>query len=266
MPPSRDDSVCAEAERGGPRCRCRNYPALESWPDHWLWLTYRERNGVRCGSAVPDDPVPALSAPGSGGARRPGPLAPGIPGTGPPALGSQPQRWDIDAAQPGQATATMAHGCGCRRNDGTSLRLPAQPEQHRWAIVAVSRVEMPGQASLPEHHLFQGFHVLIEEGRPGLGRRLLALALPQLLSEPDHSRAGRPSGPDERLRVRRSASRSRTGGGETDWTLSALQTAAASLAGPGTWLLVGIAPAGTGGVRAPVEDLAQVLGVGVPAR
>ena len=36
------------------------------------------------------------------------------------------------------------------------------------------------------------------------------------------------------------------GGGETDWTLAALHTAAASLAGPGTSLLVGMAPAGTG--------------------
>jgi hypothetical protein len=34
--------------------------------------------------------------------------------------------------------------------------------------------------------------------------------------------------------------------GETDWTLAALQNAAASLAGPGTWLLVGMVPAGTG--------------------
>src|SRR5271165_6648220 len=39
----------------------------------------------------------------------------------------------------------------------------------------------------------------------------------------------------------------RAGGGETDCTLVALQTAAASFAGPGTWLLVGIAPAGTSG-------------------
>jgi hypothetical protein len=37
-----------------------------------------------------------------------------------------------------------------------------------------------------------------------------------------------------------------TGVGETDWTLAALQNAAASLTGPGTWLLVGTAPAGTG--------------------
>src|SRR5580692_7697723 len=37
------------------------------------------------------------------------------------------------------------------------------------------------------------------------------------------------------------------GGGETDCTLVALHTAAASFAGPGTWLLVGIAPAGTPG-------------------
>src|SRR6266536_2468076 len=36
------------------------------------------------------------------------------------------------------------------------------------------------------------------------------------------------------------------GGGETDCTLWIPQTAAASLAGPGTWLLVGIMPAGTG--------------------
>ena len=36
------------------------------------------------------------------------------------------------------------------------------------------------------------------------------------------------------------------GGGETDWTLAALQTAAASVAGPGTWLLVGMALSGTG--------------------
>jgi hypothetical protein len=38
-----------------------------------------------------------------------------------------------------------------------------------------------------------------------------------------------------------------TGGGETDWTLAALHTAAASLAGPGTSLLLGMVPAGTGG-------------------
>ena len=37
-----------------------------------------------------------------------------------------------------------------------------------------------------------------------------------------------------------------SGAGETDWTLSALQTAAGSLTGPSTWLLVGMAPAGTG--------------------
>src|SRR5262249_61454334 len=37
-----------------------------------------------------------------------------------------------------------------------------------------------------------------------------------------------------------------TGAGEVDWTLVALQNAAASSAGPGTWLLVGMAPAGTG--------------------
>ena len=32
----------------------------------------------------------------------------------------------------------MTHGCRCRSNDGPSLRLPAQPEQHLWAIVAVT--------------------------------------------------------------------------------------------------------------------------------
>src|SRR5215468_3717048 len=37
-----------------------------------------------------------------------------------------------------------------------------------------------------------------------------------------------------------------TGLGETDWTLAALQNAAASSAGPGTWLLVGMALGGTG--------------------
>ena len=37
-----------------------------------------------------------------------------------------------------------------------------------------------------------------------------------------------------------------TGAGETDWALAALQNAAASLSGPGTWLLVGMVPAGTG--------------------
>src|SRR5215467_7009156 len=36
------------------------------------------------------------------------------------------------------------------------------------------------------------------------------------------------------------------GAGETDWTLAALQTEAASVAGPGTWSLVGMALAGTG--------------------
>ena len=38
----------------------------------------------------------------------------------------------------------------------------------------------------------------------------------------------------------------RTGAGDTDWTLLALQAAAASLAGPGTWLLVGMTPGRTG--------------------
>jgi len=33
-----------------------------------------------------------------------------------------------------------------------------------------------------------------------------------------------------------------TGAGDTDCTLAALQTAAASVAGPGTWLLAGMAP------------------------
>src|SRR5580765_8492336 len=37
-----------------------------------------------------------------------------------------------------------------------------------------------------------------------------------------------------------------TGLGATDWTLSALQIAAASLTGPITWLLVGMTPLGTG--------------------
>src|SRR5690348_7154913 len=37
-----------------------------------------------------------------------------------------------------------------------------------------------------------------------------------------------------------------TGLGDTDWTLSALQIAAASLTGPSTWLLVGMTPFGTG--------------------
>src|SRR5215469_13767293 len=37
-----------------------------------------------------------------------------------------------------------------------------------------------------------------------------------------------------------------TGLGETDWMLAALQNAAASSAGPGTWLLVGMALWGTG--------------------
>ncbi len=32
--------------------------------------------------------------------------------------GPQPQRWDIDAAQPGRATASMAHGCRCHSYDG----------------------------------------------------------------------------------------------------------------------------------------------------
>jgi hypothetical protein len=36
------------------------------------------------------------------------------------------------------------------------------------------------------------------------------------------------------------------GAGEVDWTLLALQNAAASLLGPGTWLLVGMALSGTG--------------------
>ena len=36
-----------------------------------------------------------------------------------------------------------------------------------------------------------------------------------------------------------------TGAGETDWTLSTLQIAAGSLTGPSTWLLVGMALAGT---------------------
>ncbi len=37
-----------------------------------------------------------------------------------------------------------------------------------------------------------------------------------------------------------------TGTGETDWTLAALQNAAASVAGPGTWLLTGTRPGSTG--------------------
>jgi hypothetical protein len=37
----------------------------------------------------------------------------------------QRQRWAIDAAQPGRATATMAHGCCWRSYDVPSLRLPA---------------------------------------------------------------------------------------------------------------------------------------------
>lgn len=36
------------------------------------------------------------------------------------------------------------------------------------------------------------------------------------------------------------------GVGETDWTLSAPQIAAASVTGPRTWALVGMAPSGTG--------------------
>ena len=47
------------------------------------------------------------------------------------------QRCPIDAAPAGRATATMAHGCHSRSIDGPWLRLPAQPEQHLWDIVAV---------------------------------------------------------------------------------------------------------------------------------
>ena len=34
------------------------------------------------------------------------------------------------------ATASMAHGCGSRDNDGSSLSLPAPAEPHPWAIDA----------------------------------------------------------------------------------------------------------------------------------
>src|SRR5215470_7972111 len=53
--------------------------------------------------------------------------------------------------------------------------------------------------------------------------------------DPDRDSAGAFSGRSPRC----------TGGGDTDWTLSALQIAAASLTGPMTWLLVGIAPGRT---------------------
>src|SRR5215472_14229601 len=53
--------------------------------------------------------------------------------------------------------------------------------------------------------------------------------------DPDLDSAGACSGRSPRC----------TGGGDTDWTLSALQIAAASLTGPMTWLLVGIAPGRT---------------------
>src|ERR1700761_7875421 len=56
----------------------------------------------------------------------------------------QQQRWAIVAAQPGRPTATVAHGCGSRDNDGPSLSLLAWAKQQRWVIVAVSRAEMPG--------------------------------------------------------------------------------------------------------------------------
>src|SRR5215475_7827862 len=41
-----------------------------------------------------------------------------------------------------------------------------------------------------------------------------------------------------------------TGAGDTDCTLAALQTAAGSFAGPGTWLLVGIVPRAASGILA----------------
>ena len=88
---------------------------------------------------TPPAPLPAQRAAPVLGARRPGPPLLTHQGTWPPARqGPQPQRWDIDAAQPGRATATMSHGCGCRSNDGPSLRLPARLEQHLWDIDAVT--------------------------------------------------------------------------------------------------------------------------------
>ncbi len=57
--------------------------------------------------------------------------------------------WAIDAAQPGRATARMAHRCRSRRNDGPSLRLPPPAGQHPWPIVAVRRADMPALAVAP---------------------------------------------------------------------------------------------------------------------
>src|SRR5262245_31122268 len=58
--------------------------------------------------------------------------------------------------------------------------------------------------------------------------------MPDPLGQPGRANLGAFSGGSPNL----------AGGGETDWTLAALHTAAASLAGPGTSLLVGIAPSG----------------------
>src|ERR1700733_577892 len=75
--------------------------------------------------------------------------------------------------------------------------------------------------------------------RRGAGRYLMSFfpnpAMPEPVGHPDRGNIGGvPSGTPNC-----------TGGGETDWTLVALHTAAASLAGPETSLLVGMAPGGT---------------------
>ena len=44
----------------------------------------------------------------------------------------QPQRWDINAAQPGRATATVAHGCHSRSNDVPPLRCGGRAVRHPW--------------------------------------------------------------------------------------------------------------------------------------
>ena len=68
--------------------------------------------------------------------------------------GAFPQRWPIDAAPSGRATATMGHRCCGNRIHGPSLRLPGPAEQHRWPIVAAAG---PGRRRVP--------------GMPGAGHR-----------------------------------------------------------------------------------------------
>jgi hypothetical protein len=72
------------------------------------------------------------------------------------------------------------------------------------------------------------------------------VALAELLAEVHHARSGRMPWLVQDVRLGEGVLALRTGFGDTDWTLEALHTAAASLAGPGTSLLVGITPGSTG--------------------